>query len=163
MSDELDESLEGYKGKINPEMKLTLTYEKDLIFAARTPRGYVIDYDARVEWGCMPTESLLASVTACMAIDVVSFLQKMRVQISDFKIDAVAQRNPTPPQYFTGIELLITITGKDIDPKKMDRAVALSKDKYCSVYHSLRKDLTYDVRYVIIEADKEPLPNIVEE
>lgn len=151
IEESLEESLEGYKGKISPEMKLTVTYDKDLIFAARTPRGYVIDYDAKVEWGCMPTESLLASVTACMAIDVVSFLKKMRVEITDFNIEATGRRNPTPPQYFTGIDLLIKITGKSVDPKKMERAVALSRDKYCSVYHSLRKDLEYNVRYEIKE------------
>ncbi len=150
---QLEEQLEGYKGKINPEMKLTLTYDKDLIFAARTSTGYVIDYDAKVEWGCMPTESLLASVTACMAIDMVSFLQKMRVDIQDFKIETMGWRNPTPPQYFKRIDLMITITGKHIDPKKMDRAIALSKDKYCSVYHSLRKDLEHNVNYKIVEAE----------
>lgn len=150
-TERLEESLEGYKEKVAPVNKLTLELEKDLIFAARTQRGYVIDFDAKVEWGCMPTESLLASVAGCLAIDVVSFLRKMRAEISDFKLDVTGERNPTPPQYYKTIDLMIHIKGKGITEKKMERAIALSKDKYCSVYHTLRKDLKHNVRYEITE------------
>jgi uncharacterized OsmC-like protein len=147
----LEESLSGYKEKVAPVNKLTLQLDKDLIFAARTQRGYVIDFDAKVEWGCMPTESLLASVAGCLAIDVVSFLRKMKAEITDFRIEVTGKRNPTPPQYYKDIDLMIHIKGKGITEKKMERAVALSKDKYCSVYHTLRKDLKHTVRYEITE------------
>jgi putative redox protein len=147
----LEESLSGYKEKVAPVNKLTLQLDKDLIFAARTQRGYVIDFDAKVEWGCMPTESLLASVAGCLAIDVVSFLRKMRAEITDFRMEVTGERNPTPPQYYKAIDLMMYIRGKGITEKKMERAVALSKDKYCSVYHTLRKDLKHTVRYEITE------------
>lgn len=147
---ELEKTLKGYKSEVAPDMKMTLTWDKDLIFAARTSRGYVIDYDARVEWGCMPTESLLASVAACLAIDVVSFVQKMRGEITEFSMDVLGKRNPTPPQYFTRVELLIKVKGRNLDDRKMQRAVSLSKEKYCSVYHTLRKDLEHEVRYEIL-------------
>jgi putative redox protein len=147
----LEESLSGYKEKVAPVNKLTLQLDKDLIFAARTQRGYVIDFDAKVEWGCMPTESLLASVAGCLAIDVVSFLRKMRAEITDFRMEVTGERNPIPPQYYKAIDLMMHITGKGITEKKMERAVALSKDKYCSVYHTLRKDLKHTVRYEITE------------
>jgi putative redox protein len=152
-TDALEKSLEGYKEKINPINKLTLELDKDLIFAARTQRGYVIDFDAKVEWGCMPTESLLASVAGCLAIDVVSFLRKMRAEITDFRIDVTGERNPTPPQYYKAIDMLIRIKGKGITPKKMDRVISLSQEKYCSVYHSLRKDMKVTVRYEITSED----------
>jgi putative redox protein len=150
-TERLEESLEGYKEKVAPVNKLTLELDKDLIFAARTQRGYVIDFDAKVEWGCMPTESLLASVAGCLAIDMVSFLRKMRAEISDFRMEVTGERNPTPPQYYKAIDLMIHIKGKGITEKKMERAIALSKDKYCSVYHTLRKDLKHNVRYEITE------------
>ncbi len=141
--------LEGYKSKINPVNKARLTWDKDLIFAGMTQRGYVIDFDGKVEWGCMPTESLLLSVAACMAIDTVSFLKKMRSELTGFKIDITGERNPTPPQFYKKIDMLLTIDGKDIDEKKVKKAVALSHEKYCSVYHSLRKDMEVKVDYVI--------------
>lgn len=145
--------LKGYKEKVLTEMKGTVTLDKDLVFVARTQKGYELDFDAKLEWGCAPTESLLLSAAGCHAIDIVSFLRKMKAEISGFKMDISGQRNPTPPQYFKSIEMVINISGKGITPKKMDKAIALSKEKYCSVQHSLRKDLTVDVRYNIKHED----------
>jgi putative redox protein len=148
-SHSLEQSLEGYKGNVNPLNKLTVELDKDLIFLARTQRGYEIDFDAKVEWGCMPTEALLAGVAGCLAIDVVSFLRKMRAEITAFRVDVTGERNPTPPQYYKAIDLMIYIKGKGITENKMERAISLSKEKYCSVYHTLRKDLRHEVRYEI--------------
>ncbi|MCL5021792.1 MAG: OsmC family protein [Nitrospirae bacterium] len=145
----LEESLEGYKGKIMPLNKGTLTWDKDLIFQARTQRGYEIDFDAQAQWGCIPTESLLMSVAGCLAIDVVSFLQKMKAVITQFKIDVAGERNPTPPQYYKTVEMVIHVSGENITPKKMERVISLSQEKYCSVYHTLRNDLRVAVRYII--------------
>lgn len=145
----LEESLQGYKQKIAPVNKGSLVWEKELIFHARTQRGEEIDFDAQAQWGCIPTESLLLSVAGCMAIDCVSFLSKMRAVITGFKIDIAGERNPTPPQYYKRMEMLIHISGENITPKKMDRVISLSQEKYCSVYHTLRKDLKVEVKYVI--------------
>lgn len=150
-TDSLEESLEGYKGKIMPVNKGTLTWDKELIFLGRTQRGYEIDFDAQAQWGCIPTESLLMSVAGCLAIDVVSFLQKMKAVITKFKIDISGERNPSPPQYYKTVEMTIHISGENITPKKMDRVISLSQEKYCSVYHSLRKDLVVEVKYIINE------------
>jgi putative redox protein len=151
-TDNLNEQLDDYKSNLADDMKLTVEMDKDLIFVGRTNRGYEIDFDAKVEWGCMPTESLLASAAGCMAIDVVSFLRKMRCEIKTFKIETTGHRNPTPPQYFTGMDLHIIISGSGITEKKMKRVVDLSKDKYCSVYHSLRPDMEHKVSWEITEA-----------
>jgi len=142
----LEESLKGYKEKIPPVNKGMLTWEKELIFHGRTQRGEEIDYDASFQWGCSPTETLLMSVAGCLAIDMVSFLQKMRAAVTKFKIDYSGERNPTPPQYYKSMEMVIHICGENITQKKMERAISLSQEKYCSVYHSLRKDI--DVRSV---------------
>jgi putative redox protein len=152
-TEQLETNLKDYKTKVSADMKMRLDWTKDLIFEARTSTGYVIEYDAKVEWGCMPTEGLLASVAGCLAIDVVSFTTKMRAEISEFKMDISGKRNPTPPQYFTEINLHITVKGKNIDERKMDRAIALSKDKYCSVYHTLRPDLKHTVTYEIVNEE----------
>lgn len=147
--DSLEKSLDGYKGNIPPVNKGSLTWEKELIFHGRTQRGEEIDFDAQAQWGCFPTESLLLSVAGCLAIDCVSFLNKMKAVISSFKIDISGERNPTPPQYYRKMHIMIHISGENITPKKMDRVISLSQEKYCSVYHSLRKDLEVKVDYVI--------------
>lgn len=146
------ESLTGYKENINPLLKASLNWDRDLIFTGRTQEGYEIEFDAHVQWGCKPTDALLLSLAGCMAIDTVSFLQKMKVEISSFKLDIQADRNPTPPQYFKAIEIILHIKGKNLSPKKVDRAVSLSQEKYCSVYNSLRKDMDIKARYVLEEA-----------
>jgi putative redox protein len=149
----LQESLKGYKEKIFTTTKTILTWDKELIFVGMTEQGYEIEFDAQAQWGCKPTEALLLSLAGCMGIDMVMFLQKMRIQLASFKIELTGERNPTPPQYFKAVEMVLYIAGKNLDPQKIDRAVRLSHDKYCSVYNSLRKDLDMRVRYVLEEKD----------
>jgi putative redox protein len=82
-----------------------------------------------------------------MGIDMMSFLKKMKCDIRSYKMDIVGERNATPPQYYTAIEMIMSVTGTGLTKKKLDRAVSLSQDKYCSVYHSLRKDMKVRVDY----------------
>ncbi len=149
---ELDETLEGYKSKIQQVNKATLTWDKELIFIGRTQRGYEVEFDAQQQWGCSPTETLLLSITGCMGIDMVSFLKKMKCEIKTYKMDIVGERNPTPPQYYTSIEMIIAVTGAGLTAKKIERAISLSHEKYCSVYHSLRKDIKVKVDYTFDNA-----------
>jgi putative redox protein len=137
MSDEkettaLDESLDEYKSKISQVNKATLTWDKDLIFIGRTNRGYEVEYDAQQQWGCSPTETLLLSVAGCMGIDMMSFLKKMKCDIKS---------------YYTEIQMMMSVAGSGLTTKKLERAISLSQDKYCSVYHSLRKDMKVKVDY----------------
>ncbi len=144
---ELEASLDNYKTKIQNVNKATITWDKDLIFVGRTQRGYEVEYDAQQQWGCSPTETLLLSVAGCMAIDMVSFLKKMKCEIKTYKMDIVGERNPTPPQYYTSMEMIISVIGTELTAKKLERAISLSHEKYCSVYHSLRKDMKMKVDY----------------
>jgi putative redox protein len=148
-TERLEDTLEGYKEKILEVNKGTLEWDRELIFNARTQMGYEIEYDANLQWGCAPTESLLASVAGCMAIDVFYFLKKMRADIKSFKIDYTGVRKPDPPQYYRTIDLVINVEGEGLTDKKLDRAVSLSHDKYCSVYNALRKDIEVNVSYSI--------------
>ncbi|MEE9524936.1 MAG: OsmC family protein [Thermodesulfovibrionales bacterium] len=146
----LEDSLTGWKKKVPVTTKGFLSWENDLVFTARI-RGYQFEFDPKAVEGCWPTDTLLMSVAGCLGIDVVMFLQKMRVEINDFEIETTGSRNPTPPQYYKSIEMVIHISGKGVTPKKLDRAISLSQEKYCSVYHSLRKDLSVKVSYIIKE------------
>jgi putative redox protein len=145
----VETELEGYKKEILPVNKARLQLERDLYFIGTTQRGYEVEYDVRYEEGCSPTETLLLSIAACLSIDVVHILRKMRCEISNYEVAVEGARNLTPPQYYKSVDIMIRIAGEGITPKKIDRAIALSRDKYCSVYHSLRKDLEVNVRYEI--------------
>jgi putative redox protein len=86
---------------------------------------------------------------------MVTILTKMRITLASFRMEIEGERNPTPPQYYKAVEIVLYIAGKNLDPRKVERAIALSQDKYCSVYNSLRPDLALNVRYVLEE--KTPL------
>lgn len=145
--------LDGYKQNINPIVKTTLVWQKDLVFTGSTPQGYEIEFDAKSEWGCKPTEALLLSLAGCMGIDVMSILTKMRMTPVSFRMEIEGERNPTPPQYYKAVNMVLHIAGENLDAGKVERAIALSRDKYCSVYNSLRPDLLLTVRYVLEEKD----------
>jgi putative redox protein len=145
----LSESMAGYKQGINPVVKAALVWQRDLVFTGSTPQGYDIDFDADAQWGCKPTEALLLSLAACMGIDVVSILNKMRMPPASFRITLEGVRNPQPPQYYKQVEMVLHIAGDKLNAGKVDRAIALSREKYCSVYNSLRPDLSLTVRYVL--------------
>ncbi|MCX5819547.1 MAG: OsmC family protein [Deltaproteobacteria bacterium] len=150
--DDLKEELHGYKAKITPSTKATLTWRRDLVFVGTTPHGYELEFDAEAQWGCKPTEALLMLLGGCMAIDIVSILKKMRMDINHFRIDIAGERNPDPPQFFREVEMVLHLAGRNLDSRRIDRAIALSRNKYCSVYNSLRPDLTLNVRYTLEEA-----------
>ena len=154
--DDLKEELRGYKAKITPLTRATLTWSRDLVFVGTTPQGYELDFDADAQWGCKPTEALLLSLGGCMAIDIVSILKKMRMNISQFRIDMRGERNPDPPQYFSAVEMTLHLSGQNLDSRRIDRAIALSREKYCSVYNSLRPDMDLKVLAVVEEATAAP-------
>ena len=145
----MEVDLKEWKKEILPANKARLTLESDLYFIGTTQRGYEVEFDARYEEGCSPTETLLLSITGCLSIDVVHILRKMRCAIKNFEVSAEGVRRPDPPQRYTSVDLMIHISGEGITPKKIERAIALSKDKYCSVYHSLREDIVVNVKYEI--------------
>jgi len=144
--------LKGYKEEILPVNKSRLTLQRDLYFLGTTQRGYEVEYDVRYEEGCSPTETFLLSIAGCLSIDIVHILRKMRCKVASYEMSAEGARNLTPPQYYKSVDLMVHIAGEGITPKRMDRAIALSLEKYCSVYHSLRKDLEVRIKYEILEA-----------
>ena len=143
--------LKEYKKKILPVNKGRVVLERDLYFIGTTQRGYEVEFDVRYEEGCSPTETLLLSVAGCISIDVVHILRKMRCEIKHYEMSAEGARNPTPPQSYTSFDLTIHVSGEGITPGKIERAISLSKGKYCSVFHSLRGDIDVNIGYEIDE------------
>ena len=72
------------------------------------------DFDAHIQWGCKPMDALLLSLASWMGIDVVMFLRKMKMDLENFKVDITGERNPTPPQYFKTVDIVLHLTGKNL-------------------------------------------------
>ncbi len=83
-----------------------------------------------------------------MAVDVVDILQKGRYTVGSLAVDFTGMRAPEPPSRFTAITLHYRIAGDPPD-HAVERAIALSRDKYCSVWHSLRQDIVFDTSFEV--------------
>lgn len=122
------------------DMDLELSWSgQGLRFESGVAGGVVIDGDA-VD-GPSPMQSLLLGLAGCMAIDVVMILEKMRVELEGLTVRVEGDRAPEPPRRFTRIRLVYETRGlAPEDGEKLERAIDLSRDKYCSVLHTLRPD-----------------------
>lgn len=93
-------------------------------------------------------QALAFSLAACMAMDVVHMITKGRHELRGLRADLTGNRMPDAPRRFTRIELHYTVTGT-IAPKVVERAIQLSREKYCSVWHSLRQDIELATTFTI--------------
>ena len=99
--------------------------------------------------GPSPTDHLLLAFAGCMGADVVDILNKSRVPIERLEVDVVGTRAPAPPGRFVAIKMTFRVSGPaSADRPKVERAVDLSRETYCSVLHSLRPDLelSFEIR-----------------
>jgi putative redox protein len=126
-----------------------------MAFSAETGSGHLINMDGAPEAGGRnlaprPMELLLAGAGGCSAFDVVLILQKTRQAISACQVSLQADRATEDPKVFTKINLHFLVKGKDLDPAKVERAVKLSHDKYCSATAILAKtaEITYSIEVI---------------
>jgi putative redox protein len=103
--------------------------------------------------GVRPMEMLLLGLGGCTSIDVVSILHKSRQQVVDCEVEIEAERADAVPSVFTKIHVHFIVSGRGLDPAKVDRAVNLSATKYCSASIMLGKaaEITHD--FEIVETD----------
>lgn len=122
-------------------------WEEELRFEARGRGGAAMKVDGAGQAGPSPTESLLIGLAACMGIDVIDILKKMRVPIEGLSVRAEGDRRPEPPRRYTAIRLIYETRGvAETDREKLERAIELSREKYCSVLHTLRPDVELAIR-----------------
>jgi putative redox protein len=122
-------------------MKLSVKWTGKMAFSGVTPSGHEIRMDAAKEIGgensgARPTELLMNAVAGCTGIDIISILHKMRLEPTAFHMDMEGERAEEQPKRFTTIRIHYSLEG-DLPEDKVIRAIQLSKDKYCSVSHTL--------------------------
>ena len=88
-------------------------------------------------------------LAGCMAADVVAILEKGRQPLTGLRVSFSGERAATPPRRFTRITLHFHVSGA-VAPEAVERAIALSRETYCSVWHSMRQDIdfvtSFDIR-----------------
>jgi putative redox protein len=115
----------------------------------------LFDADAEHRRGPSPMQAVLMALCGCTSVDVVSILQKKRQPLSGLRVTAEAEQAAEPPRVFTRIRLTYAVRGK-LSRKAVEDAVALSKNKYCSVSKMLERAAEID--YAIVYPDGEPEP-----
>ena len=96
-----------------------------------------------------PMELILTGLASCSAIDIENILRKQKVDFTELTIEATGVRADTIPGVFTSIDLKIQLKGA-VPEQKLTRAIQLTKDKYCSVYHMLKDNVDINYSYQII-------------
>ena len=131
------------------DMVVEAVWEEDLRFEATGRGGTPVVLDGDGETGPSPMEALLMALGSCMGIDVVDILNKMRVPFDGLTVRLEGDRPTEPPRRFTAIRLVYNVTGVSADAQpRLERAVALSREKYCSVLHTLQSDVDLSIRIV---------------
>ncbi|AHF75506.1 hypothetical protein Sant_0401 [Sodalis praecaptivus] len=121
-------------------MQARVKWVEGLSFIGESASGHQIIMDGNSgEKAPSPMEMLLMSAGGCSAIDVVSILQKGRADVRDCEVKLTSTRREEAPRLFTQINLHFIVTGRDLTDKIVERAVALSAEKYCSVSLMLGK------------------------
>lgn len=130
-------------------------------FTAHSESGHALRFDVSPEHleGPTPMEAVLMALCGCTSVDVVSILKKKRQQLDSLTVSVEAEKRMKPPTYFKKVCLTYTVrahTGAKLSRKAVEDAVALSKDKYCSVSAMLEKSAEID--FAIDFDGVEPLP-----
>ena len=108
--------------------------------------GDSITLDGKSVKGPGPMDALLLAVAACMAVDVQVILERSRVPLSGLKVAVEGARAPTHPKRYTRLHLEYFVEGpEEKHVAKVERAVELSREKFCSVLHSLRPDIDIEI------------------
>ncbi len=100
--------------------------------------------------GVKPSDLLLLAVASCSAYDVVEILTKQKEPFSGLRVETTGEQMNTPPYAFTRIHNRYVVNGS-VDPKKLEKAIHLSEEKYCSVINSLNPQIELTNDYEIIQ------------
>lgn len=128
-------------------MTVTVEWKGDMAFEASPPSGITFTLDAPSRddierKGPSPLEALLGSLAACGGMDVISILEKKRQIVTAYRVEVVGERSPAGSPYprpFTAFHIRHFVSGENLDPAAVQRAVELSDEKYCSVISTLRE------------------------
>ena len=130
-----------------PPVKVSLEWRGEMRFSDSTEtHELMLDGNALV--GVTPVQALVSALAGCMAVDVVQILEKGRHPPKQMRVEAVAVRAEHDPRRLVKVDLRFHLVG-DVPRERVERAIALSRDNYCSVWHSLRTDIELTTSFEI--------------
>lgn len=139
-------------------MKARVKWLQDVAFVGEAGSGHSVVMDGAPDAGgrnigFRPMEMLLVGLGGCSAFDVMLILKRGREQVTDCVVELDADRAETDPKVFTNIRMRYIVTGRALDPKKVERAVNLSAEKYCSASAIMNKTAQITHTVEIVEAN----------
>jgi putative redox protein len=137
-------------------MECTVRWHDGMSFVAETGSGHLICMDGAPEAGGRnlaprPMELLLAGTGGCTAFDVVLILKRGRHEVTGCELKLQADRAETDPKVFTRINMHFVVSGRNLKPDAVARAVNLSAEKYCSASIMLGKTAEITHSFEVIE------------
>jgi putative redox protein len=132
---------------MKPPTTLELIWEHDLVLRGRSGDASIV-LDGAGQAGPSPVQALAFALAGCMGMDVVHILRKGRFDLRGLKISLTADRAPEDPHRITAVAIDFTVTG-DVPKDQVRRAIDLSHDKYCSVWHSMGQDIAFTTTFSV--------------
>ena len=137
-------------------MNISVNWVDGMLMVGKSHSGHSITMDGPPEIGgenleVRPMEMLLLGVAGCTMIDVVTTLKKMRQDLTNCETKLSAERADEHPKVFTDIHIEFIVKGHDLDPKKVEKAITLSAEKYCSASIMLGKTASITHDFEIVE------------
>ena len=118
-----------------------------LVFHGGPDGGADITVDSDGKEGQSPMQLLLMALGGCMAVDVRMILEKSRVPVESLEVEVVGERASDAPRRFVSLELVYRLSGPGEEHQaRLERAIELSREKYCSVLHTLDPEIELDIR-----------------
>jgi putative redox protein len=137
-------------------MKARIKWVEQVTFLAESGSGHAVVLDGAPDaggrnLGVRPMEMLLMGLGGCSAFDVVLILRKGREEVTDCVVELEAERAETDPKVFTRIHMHYKVTGRGLAPAKVERAITLSAEKYCSASAIMAKTATITHDWEVVE------------
>jgi len=132
---------------ISTDWKSEMTYEVETV-GGKLTLDATPDENGKAR-GMTPKYLMLVSLAGCTSMDVTSLLEKMRAQVTDFKIEVEGNLTEEHPKYYDTVKMIYKFKGEDLQKDKIEKAVKLSVDRYCGVYEMFRQfaDVSYEIQY----------------
>jgi len=136
------------KTNISAKLKGNMAFEMEI-------NGHIVTTDTTVEnggngFGPSPKSLLLAGLIGCSGIDIMTILNKMRVEVEDVNVDIEAESRDEDPKIYNYIKIIYKFKGQNLSFEKLERSVKLAVEKYCGVSAMLEKavPITYEIQII---------------
>ena len=137
-------------------MKARVQWLDGRAFVGESGSGHAVVMDGSQESGgrnigLRPMEMMLLGLGGCTAFDIVMILERMREKVTGLDIALEGERATEDPKVFTHVKLIYRVTGRNLKPQNVERAVNLSAEKYCSASAMFEKTAKIEHSFEIIE------------